>query len=355
MSGNSIGELFKVTTFGESHGIAIGCIIDGCPPKLKLSEEDIQIELDRRKPGQSEITTQRSEEDKAMILSGVFDGLTTGTPIAVLIWNKDADPVKYEPIKNIFRPGHADFTYLMKYGIRDYRGGGRSSGRETAARVAAGAIAKKILDKEKIRIIAYTKEIGNIKSADFDLDSIEKNSVRCPDLKAAKKMEELILKHKKKGDSIGGIVECLIKGTPIGLGEPVFDKLDAELAKAIMSIGGIKGIEFGSGFDSAKMTGSKNNDILTIKNNEFAFKSNNAGGILGGISTGQDIIFRAAIKPTSSIAKEQKTLTTLKQEAYIKVDGRHDPCICPRVIPVIEAMSAIVIADHLLKNRAQCG
>ncbi|MBN2421857.1 chorismate synthase [Candidatus Woesearchaeota archaeon] len=354
MPGNSFGNLFKITTFGESHGPALGVVIDGCPPNIILNEADIQYELDKRKPGQSEVTTQRREEDSAHILSGVFQGKTTGTPIAILIYNKDADSSKYEPIKDIFRPGHADFTFFKKYGIRDYKGGGRSSARETAARVAAGAVAKKILEKEDIRITAYTKQVGKIKAENVNLNEIEKNPIRCPDKAAAKKIEKFILNMAKKGNSVGGMVECIITNAPAGLGEPVFDKLDADLSKAVMSIGATKGIEFGSGFDVIKKKGSENNDEMYIKNNKYAFKSNNAGGILGGISTGQNILFRVAIKPTPSIKKEQITVTEDKKEVFVNIEGRHDPCICPRIIPVIEAMTAIVLVDHLMRFKAQC-
>jgi chorismate synthase len=354
MPGNSFGKLFKITTFGESHGKAIGVVIDGCPTNISINIQDIQKELDKRKPGQSKITTSRNEQDQAEILSGIFKGKTTGHPISIVIWNKDADSSKYEKIKNVFRPGHADFTYFKKYNVRDYRGGGRSSGRETLARVAAGAVAKKILEKYDLKIIAYTKQIGRYKAKDIDFKEIEKNNVKSPDKKAAEKMERYILNLKKKGDSIGGLIECVIKNLPIGLGEPVFDKLDADIAKAVLSIGATKAIEFGSGFDVVKMKGSQNNDEIYIENNKIKFKSNNAGGILGGISSGQDIIFRVAVKPTSSIKKEQLTLTEDKKQVSIKIEGRHDPCICPRIVPVIESMTALVLVDHILSQKAQC-
>ncbi len=350
MAGNSIGELFRITTFGESHGLAVGVVIDGCPPGIPLSEDDVQAELDRRKPGQSVVTTERQEEDKALLISGVFEGKTTGTPICILINNRDSDPGRYEAIKDVFRPGHADYTYHLKYGHRDYRGGGRSSGRETAARVAAGAVAKKVIGNAEI--IAYTLQVGNIQAKKFIYPTIETNSMRCPDMDAAKKMEELVLKVKKKGDSIGGSIECIARNVPVGVGEPVFDKLNADLAKAVMSIGGIKGIEFGAGFSVVKKKGSENNDALVSRAGGAVFSSNNQGGILGGISTGQDIVFRVAVKPTSSIAKEQKTVTKDLVEAYVKVEGRHDPCLCPRMVPVVEAMTAITLADHMLRYKA---
>lgn len=347
MAGNSFGQIFRITTFGESYGRAVGVIIDGCPAGLEINENDIQKELDRRKPGQSKVTTQRKEEDKAEILSGVFEGKTTGMPIALIVYNKEVDSSKYESIKDLFRPGHADFTYFKKYGIRDWRGGGRASARETIARVAAGAVAKNILELERIRIIGYVKEIAGIKIKEIDYTQIEKNIVRCPDAKVSKKMEKAILNAQKAGDSVGGIIEITAKNVPPGLGEPVFDKLSADLAKALMSIGAVKGIEFGAGFNLAKMRGSEANDQITKK----GFLTNYSGGILGGISTSQDIIIRIAIKPTSSIAKEQKTISIDGKESKIRIFGRHDPCICPRIVPVAEAMMALVLADHLLRQR----
>lgn len=348
MTGNTFGKLFKITTWGESYGKAVGVVIDGCPPNILLDESDIQKELDRRKPGQSPITSQRNEEDKVEILSGVFDGKTTGMPISLIVRNKELDNSKYEKIKNVFRPGHADFTFFKKYGIRDYLGGGRSSGRETIGRVAAGAVAKKIISKQGIKIFAYAKQIGNIKAKNIDLDEIEKNNVRCADKDAAKSMEKLIIKTRDEGDSIGGIVEIIIKGCPAGLGDPVFDKLNADLAKALMSIGSVKGVEFGVGFDSANLKGSENNDQI----NKKGFMSNNSGGILGGISTGQDIVIRIAVKPTSSITKEQKTIDINNKEAKISVEGKHDACVVPRIIPVAESMAALVLADKILIQKS---
>ncbi|MEK7846209.1 MAG: chorismate synthase, partial [Nitrospinota bacterium] len=334
MSGNSFGKLFKITTWGESHGPALGVIIDGCPAMLDLKEEDIQIELDRRMPGNSEVTSPRKEPDRVNILSGVFNGKTTGTPISLLIRNADADSTKYENIKNVFRPGHADYTYFAKYGIRDYRGGGRASGRETVGRVAGGAIAKKVLHAKDIKVIGYTKQIGNITASAIDFKEIEKNDVRCPDKNAAQKMIKKIRGVKKRGDSIGGIVEIITIGVPPGLGEPVFDKLNADIAKALMSIGAVKGVEIGSGFKSALLLGSQNNDEIYIKNKRVSFRTNNAGGILGGISNGDDIVARIAVKPTASIFRTQKTIDKHGKEIEINVGGRHDPCICPRIVPV---------------------
>jgi chorismate synthase len=347
MTGNSFGKLLKITTWGESHGKGVGVVIDGALPNISLSEEDIQKELDRRKPGQSNIVTPRKEDDKAQILSGVFEGKTTGTPISIVIFNKDADSSKYEDIKHLFRPGHADFTYQKKYGFRDYRGSGRSSGRETAGRVAAGVIARKILEKEEIKIIGFTKQVADIKSENFDEKEIENNPVRCADKDKAVEMEKIIIKSKEEGDSVGGIVEVIIKNVPAGIGEPVFDKLDADLAKAMMSIGAVKGVDIGAGFDVVEMKGSESNDEITKE----GFVSNNSGGIIGGISTGQDIVIRIAVKPPSSIKKEQKTVDTDNNDTTIQVEGRHDPCICPRVVPIAEAMAALVIADHILLQK----
>lgn len=348
---NTYGKLFRLTTWGESHGPAIGCVVDGCPPKIKLTENDIQKDLDRRKPGQSNVTTQRKESDIVHILSGVFESQTTGAPISLVIYNEDQRSTNYDNIKNVFRPGHADWTFQEKYGVRDYRGGGRSSGRETAARVAAGAIAKKILEPTKMKFIAYSKQIGDINATKIDFKEIEKNAVRCPDASAAKKMIKLIEDVKNENDSIGGIIELVIQNVPVGLGEPIFNKLNAELSKALMSIGAVKGIEFGAGFDVATKKGSENNDQIMISKNKVKFKTNNAGGILGGISNGEDIVVRLAIKPTSSIGKKQKTVNLAGKETSIEIEGRHDPCLCPRIIPVVEAMSAIVVANFYLINK----
>jgi chorismate synthase len=353
MAGNTFGTLFKITTFGESHGKAVGVLIDGVKPNMKISETEIQQELNRRRPGQSKITTPRKESDQVEILSGVFKSRTLGTPICLLIWNKDQDSKAYDEMKDMLRPGHAGFTYLAKYGIQDYRGGGRASGRETAGRVAAGAVAKQILAKQGIQIFAYTKEIGGITAKKIDLKEIEKNSVRCPDKNAAKKMENKILQIKKRGDSLGGIIEAVVKHCPAGLGEPVFDKLEADLAKALMSIPAVKGFEVGSGFSASKMKGSEHNDEFFKNKNtgRIRTKTNFAGGILGGISTGEEIIIRVAVKPTSSISIKQKTVDIKGKRQIIKIEGRHDPCICPRVVPVVESMIALVIADHLMKQQ----
>jgi len=351
MAGNSFGEIFKVTTFGESHGSAIGVVVDGVPPNLPLSEPDIQFDLDRRRPGQSRITTQRQEGDKVEILSGVFEGKTTGTALAMIIRNEDQRSKDYSNIKDVFRPGHADYTYLTKYGIRDYRGGGRSSGRETACRVAAGAIAKKILHQQNIKIIAYTLAVAGIYAKKIDLSVIEKNLVRAPDLDVAEEMIAKIDSARKNLDSVGGIVEAVIQGCPAGLGDPVFDKLNARLAYAMMSIGTIRGVEFGTGFQAAEMAGSTHNDKFFMDGNKLRTMTNNAGGILGGISNGQDIIFRVAVKPPSSIAQKQETVSTSYEETTIEIKGRHDPCICPRVVPVVEAMAAIVLVDSLMLQK----
>jgi chorismate synthase len=352
MAGNTFGKHFRITTFGESYGKAIGVVIDGVRPGLPIDTTYIQRELDRRRPGQSKVTTARSETDQVEILSGVFEGKTTGTPICMVVWNKDQRPEAYEKIKNVFRPGHAGYTYLAKYGVSDYRGGGRSSGRETAARVAAGAFAKSLLEKRGVRIHAYTKEIGGIKAKTIDFKQIEKNPLRCPDPLAAKRMERLVLRMKKEGDSVGGIVEVVVKNPPAGLGEPVFDKLEADLAKALMSIGAIKGCEVGNGFAAARLRGSANNDPMYYdkRRKRVRTRTNNAGGIAGGISNGEDIVLRIAVKPASSIAKVQETVTVKGKSAKISVEGRHDPCICPRVVPVAESMVALVLLDHLRRQ-----
>jgi chorismate synthase len=354
MSGNSFGMIFKVTTWGESHGEAMGVVVDGCPSGLELSEADIQYELDRRKPGVSEITTERKESDEVKILSGVFEGKTLGTPISMLVWNKDVDSSPYEPLRDIARPGQADLSYQLKYGIRDYRGGGRASGRETVARVAAGAIAKKILANQAVQIIGHVVEIGGIRARKVSVKEItsnrESNAVRCADLEAAGRMEALIKEVKEEGDSVGGIVEVIALGVPAGLGEPIFDKLDAELAKALMSIGAVKGVEIGAGFEAARLKGSEMNDEFYIKEGRIRTRTNNAGGLLGGISTGEPVICRIAVKPTSSIAKPQRSVDIVKMEdVEIRIKGRHDPCICPRIVPVAEAMVALVLVDCLLR------
>ncbi|MBF0504986.1 MAG: chorismate synthase [Candidatus Omnitrophica bacterium] len=348
MAGNSFGQLFKITTFGESHGPAIGVIVDGVPSRLPLSEADIQKDLDRRRPGQSKITTQRKESDKAEILSGLFEGKTTGAPLAILIRNEDARSKDYENIKDVFRPGHADFSVMAKYGFRDYRGGGRSSGRETAARVAAGAVAKKILAKQNVQIIVYTLGVGNIYAHDIDYKAIEKNIVRTPDAKAAPLMIAKIEEARKKGDSVGAVLECVVKGCPPGWGDPCFDKLNARLAHALMSIGSVKAIEFGDGFGASQLSGSVNNDRFVLKGQRVGTLTNHAGGILGGISTGEDIVIRLGLKPPSSIPQLQKTLNVKCQEVQVQIKGRHDPCLAPRIVPVAEAMIALTLVDALM-------
>jgi len=350
MASNSLGDIFRITTFGESHGKAIGAVIDGCPANIEISEEDIQKELDRRRPGQSEVTSARKEEDKAEILSGIFEGRTTGAPIAIAIFNKNSDSSRYEKIKDLLRPGHANFTYLKKYGIFDYKGGGRSSGRETANWVSGGAVAKKILAEKGIRIIAYAKEIGGIKAKEIDFGEIDRNDVRCPDKNVAIKMVDKILEAKKDGDSIGGIIEVAADNVPAGLGDPVFDKLDAEIAKALMTINGVKGVEIGAGFESVKMKGSECNDAFVNEEDKIITKTNNSGGILGGISNGMPIVAKIAIKPTASVGKEQETTDLEGNTAKIKIEGEHDPCLVPRAVPVAEAMMALVLVNAYLRQ-----
>lgn len=350
MSGNTFGSLLKVTTWGESHGKAIGAVIDGCPAGIKLSEKDIQKDLDKRKPGQSKITTERKEGDKIQILSGVFEGKTTGTPISLVAFNEDQKSRDYSKVKDKYRPSHADLTYDLKYGFRDYRGGGRASARETLARVAAGAIAKKIL--KKVEILAYTKQIhkieANVKPANITSKKIEANIVRCPDHAAAKKMISLIERTKKAGDSVGGVIECRIKNVPVGLGSPVFNKLEAKLAHAMLSLPAVKGFEIGSGFEAVKMKGGEHNDCITKKGRKVLTTSNNAGGIVGGITNGMDIVMRIAFKPTATIFKKQKTLDIKGKTTTLQMSGRHDPCVIPRAVPIVEAMAALVIADEYL-------
>ena len=328
MAGSSFGHLFRLTTFGESHGGAVGVVVDGVTPSLELCEADVQTQLDRRKPGQSFITTPRKEPDTVNILSGVFEGKTTGTPVMMILYNSDADPSAYDDIKEMFRPGHADYTYLRKYGIRDYRGSGRASGRETAGRVAAGAIARKLLERRGVSLLAYTARAAGISCERFVPEQIEDNMLRACDPDAATKMMERIAEVKETDDSVGGVVECRIRGVEPGLGEPVFDKLDAQLAYAMLSIGAVKGIEFGAGFAAADMTGSEHNDQM----GPDGFLTNNAGGMIGGISTGEEIVFRVAVKPVSSISRPQRTVGLDGNERTIRTEGRHDACICPRIV-----------------------
>ena len=348
MAGNSFGTFFRITTWGESHGKALGVVIDGCPPQIELSEEDIQKEMERRRPGQYIGSSPRKERDRVEILSGIFEGKTTGTPISFLIRNEDVDSGPYEEWKEVFRPGQADFTYQAKYGIRDYRGGGRASARETVGRVAAGAVAKKILRKEKVEIIAYTLELGGIRAEKIDNEEIERNVLRCPDRKAAAAMERKIEETKGRGDTLGGIVEILVQGCPPGLGEPVFDKLEADLAKALMSIGAVRGVEIGAGFGVARMLGSQCNDPLGPE----GFEKNDAGGILGGISNGADIVLRVTVKPIPSISVEQRTVDQAMRPVSLRIKGRHDVSAIPRINPVCEAMVGIVLVDHLLRQKA---
>ncbi|URJ23818.1 chorismate synthase [Blochmannia endosymbiont of Camponotus sp.] len=351
MAGNSIGQFFRVTTFGESHGSALGGIIDGVPPNLPLTENDLQHDLDRRRPGSSRYTSQRSELDTVEILSGVFNGKTTGTSIGLIIKNTDHRPQDYENIKNLYRPGHADYTYEKKYGFRDYRGGGRSSARETAVRVAAGAVAKKYLfNRKKIKIRGFLAQMGNVHCNLKDWQQINNNPFFCPDVEQLTALDTLINNLQKSGDSIGAKITVIAENIPIGLGEPVFDRLDADLAHALMSINAVKGIEIGDGFSVITKRGSEHRDEMTLD----GFDSNNAGGILGGISNGQPIIMHIAIKPTSSITIPGKTITCENEETHVVTIGRHDPCIGIRVVPIAEAMVAIVIMDHLLRQRAQC-
>ncbi len=357
MNGNTFGKKFCVTTFGESHGVAVGCVIDGCPAGIKISRDFIQSELDRRRPGQSKISTPRNEKDQIQILSGVSpEGISLGTPIAMVVKNKDAQSGDYDELKDVFRPGHADFTYEKKYGIRDHRGGGRSSARETLARVAAGAIAKMILEKEGIEILAWTDSVYDIQSGEIDIENlvkkdIESNVVRCPDQNSAKKMISLIEEVKKEGDSVGGTVRCVIKNLPVGLGEPVFDKFHAVLAQSMLSINACKGFEIGAGFQSAKMKGSEHNDEFFAENkDEISLKTNNAGGVLGGITSGENIDFRVAFKPTATIFKKQNTVNKDGENIEISAKGRHDPCIVPRAVPIAEAMAALVVVDFLLRR-----
>ena len=352
MSGSSYGKLFKITTWGESHGRGLGVVIEGCPAGLPIKESEIQLELNRRRTGQSKVTTTRKEGDQIQIMSGVFKGKTTGAPISLLVENEDVDSSKYELIKDLYRPGHADYTYDMKYGFRDYRGGGRSSARETVGRVAAGAIAKKLLARERIKIIGFTRQVGKHIAKNIDYREIENNIVRCPDNKIAEKMINSIMRARKKGDSLGGVVEVIAQGVPAGLGEPVFDRLDADLAKAVMSMPAVKGVEIGVGFQSAIMTGSECNDVFVMKNKKVITATNNAGGILGGISNGMDIVIRLVVKPTSSINKAQDTVTQKGKKAEIRVEGRHDPCVATRAVPIAEAMVAITLIDHLYRTKS---
>jgi chorismate synthase len=356
--GNTFGELFRVTTFGESHGGGIGVVIDGCPPRIEITEAQIQQELDRRRPGQSKLTTQRREEDSCEILSGVFEGKTLGTPIAMVVRNKDARPEDYSDIARKFRPSHADYTYEAKYGIRNWQGGGRASARETVGRVAAGAIAKRVLSGfyADFEILAYVTQIHGL-TAKVDrsivkMKDVEKNVVRCPDAAAAKRMILFIEQIRDEGDSVGGVIECVARGIAPGVGEPVFDKLEADLAKATLSIPAAKAFEIGSGFAATRMRGSEHNDAFEVRGGKIRTKTNYSGGVQGGISNGEDIYFRVAFKPPATIALQQKTVTSSKQQTDLTARGRHDPCVLPRAVPIVEAMAALVLCDHALRQRA---
>jgi chorismate synthase len=359
MSFNTFGKQFRFTTWGESHGPAIGCVVDGCPPNIILKEQDIQVELDKRKPGQSKFTTQRKEDDKVQILSGVFEGKTTGTPISLIIYNQDMRSKDYGNIKDKFRPGHADFTYFKKYGIRDHRGGGRSSARETASRVAAGAIAKKVLENKlgkKFKVVGAVTQLG-ILGCDITKWSdqmINKNPFFCPDKTMLKLWEKYLLDVRKSGSSCGAVIEVRARGIPVGLGAPIYSKLDMDIASAMMSINAVKGVNIGSGMGSAQLSGEQNSDEISQKSKKLKFSSNNAGGILGGISTGQEIIVSFAVKPTSSILTTRKTIDKFGKNTTISVKGRHDPCVGIRAVPVGEAMMNCVLLDHYLMNKSQC-
>ncbi len=359
MSFNTFGKLFRFTTWGESHGPAIGCVVDGCPPNINLSEKDIQIELNKRKPGQSKFVTQRKEKDQVEILSGVFEGKTTGAPISMIIFNEDTRSRDYETIKNKFRPGHADFTYFKKYGIRDYRGGGRQSARETASRVAAGAIAKTVLIKllgKKFNITGGITQIGPlmINQAHWNDREIRKNHFFCPDKETVPVWEQYLLDIRKAGNSCGAIIELRARGVPVGLGAPIYSKLDQDIASGLMSINAVKGVNIGAGMNAASLTGDTNSDQIRTKNGKIQFQSNHAGGILGGISTGQEIVVSFAVKPTSSILKSRDTIDTKGKNTKISVHGRHDPCVGIRAVPIGEAMLACILLDHLMMHKAQC-
>ncbi len=359
MAGNSFGTAFRITTWGESHGRGVGVVVDGCPAGLALSEKDVQGELDRRRPGQSSVSTQRKEEDRVEILSGLFEGKTTGTPISMLVRNKDAESSAYDSLRDRPRPGHADLGYAARYGVRDHRGGGRSSGRETVGRVAGGAVAKTLLAESGIEVVGYVLELGGVRASipdDVDVfrlrDEAEKNPVRCPDQKAAEEMVRALESARSAGDSLGGVAEIVAVGVPAGLGEPVFDKLDADLARALMGIGAVKAVEIGAGVEATRMRGSEMNDPILPGPEGLIFETNNAGGILGGISTGAPIVCRISVKPTPSISMPQRTVDLSTGEAAeIEIKGRHDPSIPPRIVPVAESMVALVLADHLLRQR----
>ncbi|RYD81465.1 MAG: chorismate synthase [Verrucomicrobiaceae bacterium] len=355
------GSAFRISTWGESHGGGVGVVVDGCPSRIELSEADIQKDLDRRRPGQSEIVTPRAEEDQCRILSGVFEGQTTGTPICVAVMNKDARPEAYREMESAYRPSHADYTYQAKYGIRNWQGGGRASARETIGRVAAAAIGKKVLESlfPGLEIVAYVKSIHSLEAvvdpANVQFEQVESNIVRCPDSAMAERMIEFIKEVRSEGDSVGGVIECVVRGVPPGLGEPVFDKLEAELAKAMMSLPASKGFEIGSGFEGVKLRGSEHNDPFYMENGKVRTVTNRSGGIQGGISNGEPIFFRVAFKPTATIFRSQQTVTVTGEDTELKARGRHDPCVLPRAVPMVEAMTALVLVDHALRQRGQNG
>ena len=352
---NTFGNIYRLTSFGESHGLGIGGVIDGCPPNIELDMDFIQEELNRRKPGQSQLTTSRKENDEVQFLSGLYEGKTTGTPIGFIVWNKNQHSSDYDNMKTVYRPSHADYTYQMKYGIRDPRGGGRSSARETISRCVAGAIAKQILGQQGIEIHAYTSQVGTIKLAgsykDYDLRKTEDNPVRCPDPETAERMATLIADMKAKGDTIGGVITCVAKGVPIGLGEPVFGKLHAALGHAMLTINAVKGFEYGDGFDAAFYRGSERNDIFFNDNGHINTHTNHSGGIQGGISNGQDIYFRVAFKSVATLLMEQETVNMQGEDTILKARGRHDPCVLPRAVPIVESMAAITLLDYLLLRK----
>lgn len=355
MAGNSFGQFFRITTFGESHGAAIGVVVDGCPAGVDFDLAFIQQQMDRRRPGQSALSTDRNEADRVEVLSGVFDGKTTGTPVAMLLRNADQRSGDYDALKDVYRPSHADYTYEARYGLRDHRGGGRSSARETAARVAAGALAQLLLRQWGVHIQAYVSAVGLIEVekpyTELDLAQIDSNAVRCPDAATAAQMEALITQLKAEGDSVGGVITCIASGLPAGWGEPVFDKLEADLAKGMLSINAVKGFEIGSGFAAAAGRGSAFNDAFELRDNRVRTQSNHSGGIQGGISNGEDVYFRVAFKPVATIGKSQQTLTTRGEATALQAKGRHDPCVVPRAVPIVEAMTALVLADHALRAR----
>jgi chorismate synthase len=356
-----LGHLFRISTWGESHGGGVGVVIDGCPPRVPLGEADIQRDLDRRRPGQSDIVSPRAEADECRILSGVFDGQTIGTPICIMVMNKDARPEAYREMESAFRPSHADYTYQAKFGIRNWQGGGRASARETIGRVAAAAVAKKAMAQlsPELEIVAYVKAIQNL-AAEVDVDTVtmedvESNIVRCPDKATAARMIELIKEVREQGDSLGGIIECVLRNVPVGLGEPVFDKFEADLAKAMMSLPASKGFEIGSGFAGTQLRGSEHNDPFVMREGSVRTTTNRSGGVQGGITNGEPVFFRVAFKPTATIFRAQQTVTTEGKETELQARGRHDPCVLPRAVPMVEAMAALILCDHVLRQRAQCG